>query len=98
MNIDLIISEWIVQFYFLSNLAELFGGRIFSGVLVLGLGIYFYKIKRLKIFLFICISTGFGDFFGNILKDLFDHLPKDNYKTKIFEFLRKVNWHRGFIA
>ena len=71
MNIDLIISEWIVQFYFLSNFAEFFGGRIFSGVLVLGLGIYFYKIKKLKIFLFICISTGFGDFFGNILKDLF---------------------------
>ena len=78
MNIDLIISEWIVQFYFLSNLAEFFGGRIFSGVLVLGLGIYFYKIKKLKIFLFICISTGFGDFIGNILKDLFAQ-PRPSY-------------------
>ena len=70
MNIDLIISEWIVQFYFLSNLAEFFGGRIFSGVLVLGLGIYFYKIKKLKIFLFICISTGFGDFYDLGVGDL----------------------------
>ena len=71
MDIDLIFSEWIIQLYFLSDYAEFFGGRIFSGMLVFGLGIYFYKIKKFKIFLFICICTGFGDFVGNILKDLF---------------------------
>ena len=71
MDIDLAFSEWIVKFYFLSDFAEFLGGRIFSGMLVLGLGIYFYKIKKFKIFLFICISTGFGDFVGNIFKDLF---------------------------
>lgn len=71
MDIDLVFSEWMVKFYFLSDFAEFLGGRIFSGMLVLGLGIYFYKIKKFKIFLFICISTGFGDFVGNIFKDLF---------------------------
>lgn len=71
MNIDLVFSEWVVQFYFLSDLAEFFGGRIFSGTLVLSLGIYFYKIKQFKTFIFICIATGLGDFVGNILKDFF---------------------------
>jgi undecaprenyl-diphosphatase len=71
MDFDLVFSEWIVQLYYLSDFADFFGGRIFSGVLVFGLGVYFYKIKKFKIFLFICICTGFGDFVGNILKDLF---------------------------
>ena len=71
MNIDLLFSEWVYQFYFLKDVAEIFSGRVFSGILVASIGIYFFKIKKFKIFLFICLATGFGDLTGNILKDLF---------------------------
>ena len=70
MNIDLLFSEWVYQFYFLKDVAEIFSGRVFSGILVASIGIYFFKIKKFKIFLFICLATGFGDLTGNILKEL----------------------------
>lgn len=71
MSFDILFSEWIYQFYFLKDIAEVFSGRIFSGTLVACIGLYFFKIKKFKIFLFICLATGLGDLTGNILKDLF---------------------------
>ena len=71
MSFDILFSEWIYQFYFLKDIAEIFSGRIFSGILVACIGLYFFKIKKFKIFLFICLATGLGDLTGNILKDLF---------------------------
>ena len=80
MNIDLLFSEWVYQFYFLKDVAEVFSGRVFSGILVASIGIYFFKIKKLKIFLFICLVTGLGDLTGNILKDFFSQpRPCFNY-------------------
>ena len=80
MNIDLLFSEWVYQFYFLKDIAEVFSGRVFSGILVTSIGIYFFKIKKFKIFLFICLATGFGDLTGNILKDFFSQpRPCFNY-------------------
>jgi len=57
MNIDLLFSEWVYQFYFLKDVAEVFSGRVFSGILVASIGIYFFKIKKFKIFLFICLAN-----------------------------------------
>ena len=71
MNFDLIFSEWLIQYYFLKDIAEVFSGRIFSGTLVFFIGLYFFKIKQFKVFIFICLATGAGDLVGNILKDLF---------------------------
>ena len=80
MNIDLLFSEWVYQFYFLKDVAEIFSGRVFSGILVASIGIYFFKIKKFKIFLFLCLATGFGDLTGNILKDFFSQpRPCFNY-------------------
>ena len=69
MNIDFIIFGMDCAILFL-KLCRIFWKNFFWGTRI-RLGIYFYKIKKFKIFLFICISTGFGDFFGNILKDFF---------------------------
>ena len=71
MGLDLSFSEWLVQFNYFNDLAIIFSGRVFSGTLIAGIGIYFYKIKKLKIFFFICLATGLGDLLGNFLKDLF---------------------------
>ena len=71
MGLDLSFSEWLVQFNHFNDLAIIFSGRIFSGTLIAGIGIYFYRIKKLKIFFFICLATGLGDLLGNFLKDLF---------------------------
>ena len=71
MGLDLSFSEWLVQFNYFNDLAIIFSGRVFSGTLIAGIGIYFYRIKKLKIFFFICLATGLGDLLGNFLKDLF---------------------------
>ena len=71
MNFDLIFSEWLIEYYFLKDIAEIFSGRIFSGTLVFFIGLYFFKIKQFNVFIFICLATGAGDLVGNILKDLF---------------------------
>ena len=71
MGFDLSFSQWLVQFDYLNELATIFSGRFFSGTLVASIGIYFYRIKKLKIFFFICLATGLGDLLGNFLKDLF---------------------------
>ena len=71
MGLDLSFSEWLVQFNYFNDLAIIFSGRVFSGTLIAGIGIYFYRIKKLKIFFFICLVTGLGDLLGNFLKDLF---------------------------
>ena len=71
MGFDLSFSQWLVQFDYLNELATIFSGRFFSGTLVVSIGIYFYRIKKLKIFFFICLATGLGDLLGNFLKDLF---------------------------
>ena len=71
MDFDLSFSEWLIQFYFLEELAMVFSGRLFSATLIVAIGIYFYKIKKLRIFFFICLVTGLGDLFGNFLKDIF---------------------------
>jgi len=71
MEIDLSFSQWLSQFDHLNDLALIFSGRVFSGSLIAGIGIYYYRIKKFKIFLFICLATGFGDLLGNFLKDLF---------------------------
>ena len=71
MGFDLSFSQWLVQFDYLNELATIFSGRFFSGTLVACIGIYFYRIKKLKIFFFICLATGLGDLLGNFLKDLF---------------------------
>ncbi len=71
MSFDLAFSQWLYNFYFLSDLAYLFSGRIFSGFVLFSIGFYFYKIKQLKTFIFICVITGLGDFIGNLLKDVF---------------------------
>jgi undecaprenyl-diphosphatase len=71
MGFDLAFSQWLIQFYFLEELAAIFSGRIFSATLIAAVGIYFYRIKQLKIFFFICLVTGLGDLLGNFLKDIF---------------------------
>jgi hypothetical protein len=71
MGFDLGFSQWLIQFYFLEELAAIFSGRIFSATLIAAVGIYFYRIKQLKIFFFICLVTGLGDLLGNFLKDIF---------------------------
>ena len=71
MGFDLSFSQWLVQFDSLNELATIFSGRFFSGTLVASIGIYFYRINKLKIFFFICLATALGDLLGNFLKDLF---------------------------
>ena len=71
MGFDLGFSQWLIQFYFLEELAAIFSGRIFSATLIAAVGIHFYRIKQLKIFFFICLVTGLGDLLGNFLKDIF---------------------------
>ena len=83
MSFDLMFSEWLIQFYFLKDIAEVFSGRIFSGTLVIITGIYSIKVKQFKTFIFICLATGIGDLTGNILKDFFQEpRPCFNYYEK----------------
>ena len=83
MNFDLMFSEWLLQFYFLKDIAEVFSGRFFSGTLVILIGLYSLKVKQFRIFIFICLATGIGDLTGNILKDFFQEpRPCFNYYEK----------------
>ena len=87
MNLDLAFSLWIYNFYFLSDIAQVLSGRLFSGFLVILIGLYFLKIKKFKTFIFICLITGFGDFLGNMLKDIFSQ-PRPCFSE--FEFFPEI--------
>lgn len=88
MGFDLGFSQWLIQFYFLEELAAIFSGRIFSATLIAVVGIYFYRIKQLKIFFFICLVTGLGDLLGNFLKDIFLQ-PRPCYN--LIEYFPKID-------
>ena len=70
MNIDVEFSIWFAQFQYLDSFFSFISTRWFAAILVLLAGVYFYHIKQLKIFVFICIATSLGDLTGNILKEL----------------------------
>ena len=70
MNIDVEFSIWFAQFQYLDSFFSFISTRWFAAILVLLAGVYFYHVKQLKIFVFICIATSLGDLTGNILKEL----------------------------
>ena len=70
MNIDVEFSIWFAQFQYLDSFFSFISTRWFASILVLLAGVYFYHVKQLKIFVFICIATSLGDLTGNILKEL----------------------------
>ena len=70
MNIDVEFSIWFAQFQYLDSFFSFISTRLFAAILVLLAGVYFYHVKQLKIFVFICIATSLGDLTGNILKEL----------------------------
>jgi len=70
MNLDVEFSVWFAQFQYLDSFFSFLSTRWFAAILVLLAGIYFYHIRKFKIFIFICITTSFGDLTGNFLKEL----------------------------
>ena len=90
MNFDLMFSEWLLQFYFLKDIAEVFSGRFFSGTLVILIGLYSLKVKQFRIFIFICLATGIGDLTGNILKDFFQDPDLVSIIMRNFRWLKGV--------
>ena len=70
MSLDIEFSIWLAQFQYLDGFFSFISTRWFAFILVLVAGIYFYYLKKFKIFIFICLATSFGDFTGNILKEL----------------------------
>jgi len=70
MSLDIEFSIWLAQFQYLDGFFSFISTRWFAFILVLLAGIYFYYLKKFKIFIFICLATAFGDFTGNILKEL----------------------------
>ena len=70
MSLDIEFSIWLAQFQYLDGFFSFISTRWFASILVLLAGVYFYYLKKLKIFVFICLATSFGDFAGNILKEL----------------------------
>ena len=71
MNLDVEFSIWLAQFQYFDSFFSFVSTRWFAAILVLLAGIYFYHIRKFKIFIFICIATSLGDLTGNILKDFF---------------------------
>tara|TARA_B100000073_G_scaffold335297_1_gene328766 strand:- start:698 stop:1225 length:528 start_codon:yes stop_codon:yes gene_type:complete len=70
MNLDVEFSIWLAQFQYFDSFFSFVSTRWFAAILVLLAGIYFYHIRKFKIFIFICIATSLGDLTGNILKEL----------------------------
>ncbi len=70
MNLDIEFSIWLAQFQSFEVFFSLISTRWFAAILVLIAGIYSIYIKKVRIFLFICIATSLGDFSGNLLKEL----------------------------
>jgi len=70
MSLDIEFSIWLAQFQYLDGFFSFISTRWFASILVLLAGIYFYYLKKFKIFIFICLATSFGDIAGNILKEL----------------------------
>jgi len=70
MNLDVEFSIWLAQFQYLDSFFSFISTRWFASILVLLAGIYFYYLKKFRIFIFICLATSLGDLTGNILKEL----------------------------
>ena len=70
MSPDIEFSIWLAQFEFLDSFFNFISTRWFAAILVSLAGIYFLHIKKIKVFIFICVATSIGDLTGNILKEL----------------------------